>query len=123
MSGAARHPHSLAARHLEAGTLVLYDVTSTYFEGHSCPLARHGYSRDGQLSKLQIVFGLLCAADGCPVAAEVFEGNAADPATLASQVAKLKQRFGLEHLVLVGDRGMITAARIEQLLQPAGMTG
>ena len=111
----------LAARHLKAGTLVLYDVTSTYFEGRTCPLARHGYSRDGQPGKLQIVFGLLCASSGCPVAVEVFEGNVGDPATLASQVTALKQRFRLDHVVLVGDRGMITAARIEQLLAPAGL--
>ncbi|MGH7083607.1 MAG: IS1634 family transposase, partial [Acetobacteraceae bacterium] len=103
------------------GTLVLYDVSSTYFEGRTCPLARYGYSRDGKRDKLQIVFGLLCASDGCPVAVEVFEGNVADPATLTSQVEKLRQRFHLAHVVLVGDRGMITEARIETLLRPAGL--
>lgn len=111
----------LARRHLSARTLVLYDVSSTYFEGRTCPLARHGYNRDGKRGKLQIVFGLLCAADGCPVAVEVFEGNTADPATVATQVEKLKRRFHLEHVVVVGDRGMVTQARIESLLKPAGL--
>ena len=101
--------------------LVLYDVTSTYLEGRCCPLARHGYSRDSRGDRSQLVIGLLCAADGCPVAVEVFEGNTADPATVASQIAKLKQRFRLRHVVLVGDRGMLTAARIEQTLRPAGL--
>jgi hypothetical protein len=111
----------LAQRHLSQGTLVLYDVSSTYFEGRTCPLARRGYSRDGKRDKLQIIFGLLCASDGCPVAVEVFEGNTGDPSTLAAQVAKLKQRFRLDHVVLVGDRGMITEARVETLLKPAGL--
>jgi transposase len=78
-------------------------------------------SRDGKRGKPQIVFGLLCTSDGCPVAVEVFEGNTADPGTLAAQVAKLKQRFHLDHVVLVGDRGMITEARIDTLLRPAGL--
>ena len=111
----------LARRHLKNGTLVLYDVTSTYFEGRTCELARFGYNRDGKAGKLQIVFGLLCTAEGCPVAVEVFAGNIGDPATLASQVAKLKERFKLERLVLVGDRGMITAARLEETIKPAGL--
>jgi len=113
--------NSLARRHLNNGMLVLYDVTSTYLEGRCCPLARHGYSRDSRSDRPQLVIGLLCAADGCPVAVEVFEGNTADPATVAAQVAKLKQRFRLRHVVLVGDRGMLTAARIEQTLRPAGL--
>jgi hypothetical protein len=121
LSQQSRIEKQLAGRHLSQGTLVLYDVTSTYFEGRSCPLARHGYSRDGQRDKLQIVFGLLCASNGCPVAVEVFEGNVGDPGTLAVQVSKLKQRFRLSHVVLVGDRGMITEARIETLLKPAGL--
>src|SRR4030095_15440367 len=108
-------------RHLEHGTLVLYDVTSTYFEGRTCPLAKRGYSRDGKRHKLQIVFGLMCTAEGCPVAVEVFEGNVGDPSTLASQISKLKQRFGLEHVVLIGDRGMITEARINETVKPAGL--
>ena len=84
-------------------------------------LARFGYNRDGKAGKLQIVFGLLCTAEGCPVAVEVFEGNVGDPSTLASQVAKLKERFKLERLVLIGDRGMITAARLEETIKPAGL--
>jgi len=111
----------LARRHLHNGTLVLYDVSSSYMEGRCCPLARRGYSRDGRKGTLQIVYGLLCAPDGCPVAIEVFDGNTADPMTLATQVAKLKQRFGLEHVVLVGDRGMITQARITEDIRTAGL--
>jgi hypothetical protein len=114
---------ALARRHLKNGTLVLYDVTSTYFEGRTCPLARFGYNRDGKSGKLQIVFGLLCTTEGCPVAVEVFEGNVGDPATLASQIAKLKERFGLERVVLIGDRGMITEARLEETVKPAGLDG
>lgn len=113
--------NQLARRHLNNGALVLYDVTSTYLEGRCCPLARHGYSRDSRGDRPQLVIGLLCAADGCPVAVEVFEGNTADPATVASQIAKLKLRFRLRHVVMVGDRGMLTAARIEQTLRPAGL--
>jgi len=108
----------LAARHL-SGTLVLYDVTSSYLEGRHCPLARLGYSRDGKRGKLQIVIGLLCAPDGCPVAVEVFSGNTADPATVASQIEKLRTRFKLERIVMVGDRGMLTEARIREELRPA----
>jgi hypothetical protein len=113
--------NQLARRHLKNGMLVLYDVTSTYLEGRCCPLARHGYSRDSRSDRPQLVIGLLCAADGCPVAVEVFEGNTADPATVAAQIAKLKQRFRLRHVVMVGDRGMLTRARIEQTLRPAGL--
>lgn len=116
-----RIEQGLARRHLSNGTLVLYDVTSTYFEGRTCELARLGHNRDGKKGKLQIVFGLLCSADGCPVAVEVFEGNVGDPTTVAAQIDKLKQRFGLERVVLIGDRGMITQARIEQILRPAGI--
>ncbi len=112
---------ALARRHLCDGCLVLYDVTSSYLEGRCCELARFGYSRDHRRDKAQIVIGLLCAADGCPLAVEVFEGNTADPATLATQITKLKQRFGLRRVVLVGDRGMITSARIEVELKPAGL--
>jgi DDE family transposase len=112
---------ALAKRHLRDGCLVLYDLTSSYLEGRHCELGRFGYSRDGKKDKLQIVFGLLCAADGCPVAVEVFEGNTGDPSTLAAQVAKLKERFGLSRVLLVGDRGMVTAARIREDLIPAGL--
>jgi len=111
----------LAKRHLKNGTLVLYDVSSSYLEGRCCELAQLGYNRDGKRGKLQIVYGLLCAPDGCPVAVEVFEGSTGDPATLAAQVDKLKRRFDLAHVVLVGDRGMITQARIEQDIKPAGL--
>ena len=112
---------ALARRHLKDGALVLYDVSSSWLEGRCCELARFGYSRDSKKGKLQIVYGLLCAADGCPVAVEVFEGNTADPMTLATQIDKLKQRFGLSRVVLVGDRGMITSARIRAELAPAGL--
>jgi hypothetical protein len=116
----AQIEQALAQRHLSEGTLALYDLSSTYFEGRCCPLARYGYSRDGQRDKLQITFGLLTNAEGCPVAVEVFEGNTADPATLGSVIAKLRQRFALTRIVLVGDRGMITSARIRDDLLPAG---
>ena len=112
---------ALARRSLKGGTLVLYDVSSSYLEGRCCALARRGYNRDGKKGKLQIVYGLLCAADGCPVAIEVFDGNTADPATLAGQISKLKQRFGVSHVVLVGDRGIITQARISEDVKPAGL--
>jgi transposase len=111
----------LAKRHLTNGTLVLYDVSSSYLEGRCCPLAQRGYSRDGKKGSLQIVYGLLCAPDGCPVAIEVFDGNTGDPTTLAPQIEKLKQRFHLDHVVLVGDRGMITDARLSEDLKPAGL--
>jgi transposase len=111
----------LAKRHLQNGTLVLYDVSSSYMEGRCCPLAKRGYSRDGKKGTLQIVYGLLCAPDGCPVAIEVFDGNTGDPTTLATQIDKLKQRFGLDHVVLVGDRGMITEARLTEDIKSAGL--
>ena len=110
---------TLAKRHLREGTLALYDLSSTSFEGRCCPLARYGYSRDGQRDKLQITFGLLTNADGCPVAVEVFEGNTADPSTLSAVIAKLRERFALKRIVLVGERGMITSARIRDDLAPA----
>ena len=112
---------ALAGRHLQNGTLVLYDVSSSYMEGRCCPLAKRGYDRDRKKGMLQIVYGLLCAPDGCPVAIEVFEGNTGDPSTLAPQIDKLKQRFGLTHVVLVGDRGMITEARITEDVKTAGL--
>jgi transposase len=112
---------ALAKRHLTNGTLVLYDVSSSYMEGSCCPLAKRGYSRDGKKGTLQIVYGLLCAPDGCPVAIEVFDGNTGDPTTLAPRIEKLKQRFHLDHVVLVGDRGLITEARITEDIQSAGL--
>ena len=112
---------TLAKRHLTHGTLVLYDVSSSYLEERCCPLAKRGYSRDGKKGTLQIVYGLLCAPDGCPIAIEVFDGNTADPMTLAAQIEKLKQRFRLDHVILVGDRGMITQARITEDIGSAGL--
>ena len=111
----------LAERHLQDGTLVLYDVTSTYFEGRTCPLAKLGYSRDGKSGKLQIVVGLVCSAEGCPVAVQVFPGNTADPTTLSAALGKVRERFGLERVVLVGDRGLVTSARIREELLPVGL--
>ena len=104
----------LAKRHLQEHTLVLYDLTSSYVEGTHCELARRGHSRDRKKGTLQIVFGLLCTATGCPVAVEVFEGSTSDPNTVAAQVDKIRTRFGLHRVVLVGDRGMLTAARIRE---------
>ncbi|HEY5412222.1 MAG TPA: IS1634 family transposase [Caulobacteraceae bacterium] len=121
LAGQAKIEKALAGRHLRAGTLVLYDLTSTYLEGRCCPLARRGYSRDHRRDRPQIVFGLLCSADGCPVAVEVFAGNVGDPTTLKTQVDKLRRRFGLERIVLVGDRGMITQARLDTDVRPAGL--
>ncbi|MGA7950938.1 MAG: IS1634 family transposase [Thiobacillaceae bacterium] len=112
---------ALAKKHLANGVLVLYDLSSTWVTGRHCALAKYGYSRDSRGDCPQIVFGLLCSAAGCPVAVEVFEGNTADPATVGAQIEKLKKRFGLSHVVWVGDRGMITSARIEEVLRPAGM--
>jgi hypothetical protein len=112
---------ALARRHLRDGTLVLYDVSSSYVEGHCCELAHFGHSRDHRSDKMQIVYGLLCSSDGCPVAIEVFEGDTGDPTTVGNQITKLKERFGLTRVVMVGDRGMITDARIRDDLKPAGL--
>ena len=103
----------LAERHLPDGALVLYDLTSTWFEGRSCPLARHGYSRDRKRGTLQLVFGLLCDRQGWPLAVEAFAGNTADPTTVAAQVDRMRTRFGLSRVVLVGDRGMLTEAALD----------
>ncbi len=107
----------LAKRHLEEGCLVLYDLTSVWMEGRSCPLAKRGHSRDGKKGKLQIEFGLLCDRDGCPVSVEVFPGNT--PSTVGSQIATVQERFSLSKVVLVGDRGMLT--RIREEVKPAGL--
>ena len=112
---------SLARRHLGDRCLILYDVTSAYFEGHCCPLADFGYNRDRKQGKRQIVCGLLCAPDGCPVAVEVFAGNTADPATVSSQVQAIRERFGLTHVALVGDRGMLATTRLREDLEPADL--
>ena len=116
-----RIENGLARRHLKDGVLVLYDVTSSYVEGRCCPLARYGHSRDHRDDRPQIVYGLLCTREGLPVAVEVFDGNTADPSTLSAQVAKVKDRFAITRVVLVGDRGMITSARIRDDLKPAGL--
>ena len=112
---------SLARRQLQDGTLLLYDVTSAYLEGHSCPLAAFGSNRDGKQGKRQIVCGLLCAADGCPVAVEVFAGNTADPTTVSTQVRTIRERFGIARIALAGERGMRTTARLREDLEPAGL--
>jgi hypothetical protein len=110
---------ALAARHLTNGTLVLYDVSSAAFEGRTCPLGELGHARDGVRGRLQIVYGVLTTTGGIPVAVEVFKGSTGDPATLAGQVKKLKERFQLTHVAVVGDRGMLTKARIRDDLTPA----
>jgi transposase len=109
---------ALARKHLVGSTLVLYDLTSTWLTGHCCELAARGHSRDGKRDDPQIVFGLVCTAAGVPIAVEVFAGNTGDPSTVAAQVSKLKERFGIERMAWVGDRGMLTSARIEQVLRP-----
>ena len=111
----------LAARHLSAGGLVLYDLSSSYFEGSCCPLARLGYNRDGKRGLLQVNYGLLTDARGCPVAVSVHEGNIADSQTLMPQIKRLREDFGLDHLVMVGDRGMIASAAIEALRETEGI--
>ena len=116
-----RVENGLARRHLEDGVLVLYDVSSSYFEGRCCPLARYGHSRDHRKDRPQIVYGLLCTREGLPIAVEVFDGNTADPSTLSAQIEKVKDRFRISRLVLVGDRGMITSARIRDELRPANL--
>jgi len=112
---------ALAARHLAGGTLVLYDVSSAAFEGRTCPLGAIGHPKDGVRGRLQIVYGLLTSPEGIPVAIEVFAGNTGDPATVAAQVTKVKDRFGITRVVLVGDRGMLTAARLREDVRPAGL--
>ncbi len=112
---------SLANRHLGKDALLLYDISSSWFEGSCCPLAAFGHSRDGKKGKKQIVYGLLCSADGCPIDIEVFTGNTADPKSVATQVKKIKQRFGISNIALVGDRGMLTTARIRDDLKPTSL--
>lgn len=110
----------LSSRHLKDGSVVLCDVTSSYMEGKRCPLGARGYSRDRKKGKLQIVYGLLCDAEGVPVAVEVFPGNTSDPKTLGSQIKKLTERFGLSNVIVVGDRGLLTSARITEEIEPLG---
>jgi transposase len=119
-----RQPHiekKLAARHLSEGGLVLYDLSSSYFEGSTCPLAAMGHNRDGKKGKLQVNYGLLADARGCPVAISVFKGNTGDPKTLLPQVDKIRASFGIERIVLVGDRGMISQKQIGQLKSKEGL--
>jgi transposase len=111
----------LAERHLAERCLVLYDVSSSFYEGHTCPLARYGHDRDGKKGLPIIVYGILTDADGRPVAVDVYPGNTADPSTVPDQVNKLRQRFGLERVVLAGDRGMLTETQIDQLRQHPGL--
>jgi hypothetical protein len=112
---------ALAARHLAGGTLVLYDVSSAAFEGRTCPLGAIGHPKDGVRGRLQIVYGLLTSPEGIPVAIEVFAGNTGDPKTVASQVDKVKDRFGIAKVVLAGDRGTLTAARLREDVAPEGL--
>src|SRR5206468_11699710 len=105
----------LAQRHLTEGAVVLYDVSSSYYEGQTCPLARYGHDRDGKKGLPIIVYGLLTEAQGRPVALDVYPGNTADPVTVPDQIAKVRQRFALTRVVLVGDRGMLTQTRIDTL--------
>src|SRR5689334_23609768 len=112
---------ALAAKHLAGGTLVLYDVSSAAFEGRTCPLGAIGHPKDGVRGRLQIVYGLLTSKEGIPVAIEVFKGNTGDPKTVKSQVTRVKDRFGITRVVLVGDRGMLTAARLREDVRPAGL--
>jgi hypothetical protein len=116
-----RIERSLARRHLEEGTLVLYDVSSSYFEGHSCPLAKLGYSRDGRRGMPQIVYGLLCDRRGCPLSVEVFEGSLHDDKTLTAQLAKLRERFRVGSMIVVSDRGIVTKANLELLRSEGGV--
>jgi hypothetical protein len=111
----------LAARHFSEGALALYDLSSSYFEGHCCPLAKIGYSRDGKRNTPQVNYGLLTTRAGCPVAISVYEGNTADVSTLMPQVTQLREQFGLERLVLVGDRGMISHKAIDTLRSLDGL--
>ncbi|GCL52640.1 transposase [Microcystis aeruginosa NIES-3804] len=108
----------LALKQLESGTLVLYDVTSTYLEGNGCELGKYGYNRDKKKGKTQIVFGLLCSAKGCPIAVEVFEGNTSDGATLSGQIEKVRKGWGIENVVWVSDRGILTNSKIKELVKP-----
>jgi hypothetical protein len=116
-----RIERSLARRHLGEGTLVLYDVSSSYFEGHSCPLAKLGYSRDGRRGMPQIVYGLLCDRRGCPLSVEVFEGSLHDDKTLTAQLAKLRERFRVGSMIVVSDRGIVTKANLELLRSEGGV--
>ncbi|MDZ7751828.1 MAG: IS1634 family transposase [Gammaproteobacteria bacterium] len=111
----------LAARHLQSGGLVLYDLSSSYFEGSTCPLAKMGYNRDGKKGKLQVNYGLLTDPRGCPVAVSVHEGNTADPKTILPQVQHVREQFGIAEFVIVGDRGMLSHKAIDELREHDGI--
>ena len=111
----------LAARHLHQGGIVLYDVSSSFYEGHTCPLAKFGHDRDGKNGLPIIVYGVMTNGQGCPVAVSVYAGNTGDPATVSDQIEKLREKFRLERVILVGDRGMLTQPQIDKLKQHAGM--
>ena len=113
--------HKLAARHLRQDALVLYDLSSSYFEGSTCPLAKRGYSRDGRAGTLQVNYGLLTDARGCPVAVSVFEGNTSDSLTFLPAVQRVSERFGLAQVVMVGDRGMVSQKAIDELRGQGGV--
>jgi len=113
--------HKLAARHLRQDALVLYDLSSSYFEGSTCPLAKRGYSRDGRAGTLQVNYGLLTDARGCPVAVSVFEGNTSDSLTFLPAVQRVRERFGLAQVVMVGDRGMVSQKAIDELRGQGGV--
>jgi transposase len=113
--------NKLAARHLSEGGLVLYDLSSSYFEGTCCPLAKLGHNRDGKSGLLQVNYGLLTDARGCPVAVSVYEGNVSDSKTLMPELTRLREGFGIEQFVLVGDRGMISSKAIKELRQTDGI--
>ena len=113
-----RIENKLASIHLESGALVLYDVTSTYLEGKGCELGKYGYNRDKKKGKTQIVFGLLCDKNGCPIAVEVFSGNTSDSTTLQGQIEKVRKRFGIKNVVWVTDRGILTSSKINELVKP-----
>ena len=115
-----RIEQKLAERHLAEGCLVLYDVTSSYYEGRACPLARFGHDREGQKGRPIIVYGVMTDGQGCPIAVQVYPGNTADPKTVVDQVEKLRQKFGLSRVVLVGDRGMLTQPQIDKIKQHPG---
>lgn len=110
--------NKLASLHLESGALVLYDVTSTYLEGKRCELGKYGYNRDKKKGKIQIVFGLLCDKNGCPISVEVFEGNTSDSSTLSGQIEKVRKRFNIKNVVWVTDRGILTSSKINELVKP-----
>jgi transposase len=112
-----RIENKLAKKHLKDGQLVLFDVSSSYYTGRKNSLVKHGYSRDHRSDRPQIVYGLLCDSEGRPIAIKVFPGNTADPTTFTQLVATIRKRFGINRIVFVGDRGMITSARINQDLR------